>query len=877
MRPAAQRGARWALVLGALLLSLGDAAAVDAANPAAPARVPTVIVGDGSPFAQQLRKHLLLDRELVIASPRTATLLIALGDLTREQAERLLRLVRAGAKLLVLPGAQGLPKALGLTNNGWQDDRVTLLATAAAGRPLAEWVIWASAPQAARRLRISRRDLGWRVLVAERGGKGAIFLQRRLGRGQIVVTTLSLGHASNRELLLWPYFNYLLYVLRCQLTDQTPQRFGSWPAAPVPGLSALWILGLLLGGAWLITLWLFFRARRYSRAHPEVLETFFPSTPAAKEPSADDNTSTRRWASIGFARPLAGFLTLVASLALLFVPFYWLTNIVVPNDVQPFPQARGMWDFAWEALQMAWFLFDAGTFVAFVKYFAEYRVKDPKEAVRSAQFFVWWQILTGLVQVTLACVAAIVILPNTRYGYTSNFVILVALGQYPGFFGVVTFFFQAYQRFDYNIALDLLSDWVLRFVLLIPFVLLFRRWGAANPQYGEAFGAAVGIGIGYHVSSLVSFGLGVWLYRRLGLSLLPLFLAHFDRNTAKRMLWYGLRVVLGKFLYRAAQAIDKVMLSVLLFNYTEWLGLAGQINYNLMFLFPVAYRFFETSMAALSESYSSGKRTLTQYYVVRFWQVGSIYAAIGMSLLLALGPLFVHNVMDPQWRRAGDYLLIAGSMGALFAPAWLSDMLQKGSGRPGLFAAVLGLEQAARIGLFYLLIPSLQFWGFYLAIALTLLLKVIGAWIVNHLLILRLRLYFWQMFVAPLLAGLAAYGIWRTTAYVMAPESALATSVLFFSASLLGFPLCFFLVGLVGGYDHAFTDEFDQASTMTGPLRPLTRFFYYAARAGWSLSPLHARFPITIQQEAAREAEELQAQADAQLRPRTADAAAQAE
>ncbi|MCK5797061.1 MAG: hypothetical protein KAI47_07760, partial [Deltaproteobacteria bacterium] len=605
---------------------------------------------------------------------------------------------------------------------------------------------------------------------------------------------------------------------------------------------SLWIIGLILLVAWVVTLGLFFRARRISRARPEILDSFFPAqreavpaqreaVPAQREADLDAMPAKdTAWRTIGFSRPLAGFLTLAAALFVLFVPFYWLTNVLVPNKVQPFPQARGMWDFAWEALQMAWFLFDAGTFVAFVKYFAEYRVKDPKEALRSAQFFVWWQILTGLVQVSLACLAAVVILPNTRYGYTSSFVILVALGQYPGFFGVVTFFFQAYQRFDYNIALDLLSDWILRFVLLIPFVLLFRQWGVAHPAYGEAFGAAVGIGVGYYVSSLVSFGLGIVLYRRLGLSLMPLFLAHFDGATAKRMLSYGLRVVAGKFLYRAAQAIDTAMISVLLLNYTEWLGLKGQISYNLMFLFPVAYRFFETSMASLSESYGNDKKTLTQYYLARYFQVGSLYAAIGLSLLLALGPLFVRNAMDPQWARAADYLVLAAAIGAFFAPAWLSDMLQKGAGRPGLFAIVLGLEQVARIGLFWILIPSLQFTGFYLAILLTIILKVFGSWIVNHLLILRLRIYLWQMFIAPLLTGLATYGIFRGVAAWIAPTGALVTTVLFLGAALFAFPLCFFFFGLFGGTDRAFADEFDQASEMTGLLRPLTRFFYHVAR-----------------------------------------------
>ena len=52
--------------------------------------------------------------------------------------------------------------------------------------------------------------------------------------------------------------------------------------------------------------------------------------------------------------------------------------------------------------------------------------------------------------------------------------------------------------------------------------------------------------------------------RRLGLRLTPLFLAHFDRRTAWRMLSYGSKVVAGQAFFRAASTIDRVVISLLL-------------------------------------------------------------------------------------------------------------------------------------------------------------------------------------------------------------------------------------------------------------------------------------------------------------------------
>jgi O-antigen/teichoic acid export membrane protein len=824
--------------------------------PQAHAAIPTAVIGDGSPGARELEARVFLDSRFTPADWRSARLVwIAGAALDAGLLER----VRQGVGLVVVPGAATDLAALGLRATGQREAPVTLQVIRAgpAVRAISEEVVWPSAPQAGRRLDLAATGPLRPVVVEERSGRPVLLVGAH-GSGRVAVFGLQLADRSNRELVLWPYFGYLVYALSCHVTGEQAAPFADWPRAPVAGHRTLWVLLGLFAGAWLLTVWLYRRARRHSRAHPEVLEQFFVSAGGARKEAAPTPATRDAWRSVGFARPLAGFLTLAGAMFVLFAPYYYVTNIVIPNDVQPFPQAKGIWDFAWEVLQVAWFVFDAGTFVAFVKYFAEYRVKDPAEAVRSVQFFVWWQILTGLVQVTLSVLVAVLVLPHTRYGFSSNFVILIALSQYPGFFSVVTFFFQASQRFDYNIGLDLLSDWVLRFGLQIPCVLLFRAWGAANPEYGEAFGAAVGIGVGYYVSTIITFGIGVLLYRRLGLRLLPLFLAHFDGKTARRMLRYGIKVVLGQAFFRAAMTIDRVVISVLLLNYTEWLGIQGQIHYNLMFLFPIAYRFFETAMAALSESHGNGKRTLTQYYLARFFQVGSLYTAIGVSLMWALGPMFIARAMDPQWARAGDYILIAALIAVFYSPAWLSDMLQKGADRPGLFAWILGGEQALRIGLFYLLIPRWQFHGFYFALLLTIALKVTVAWIVNHLVIVRLRIFIWPMLVAPALAGLANFAFLRLVGTSLVLQGRWAVIIVFFAASLVSFFVCFFVCGLCGGFDRAIAGELDQASRMTGMFRPLTRAFYLAAEAGRRLSPLRDRFPVTIHAAAMEEAAALE-------------------
>lgn len=849
----------WLPAIWAALVPAGASAAASRTG-----RTAVAILMESGSGATELRERLLLDQSTIVTSAlERARVIWIVGDVGAAPRTRAIAAARAGASLVVVPGRSRPDwSALGFSAIPGEDGRAALQADPAAPAFLREQVVWASAPQAGRRwhprpVRAHGHDMVY-LSVKEAGRARPVLLRRQFGAGRLYVFGLSLTDASNRELLLWPYFNYLLHGLTVDARHAEPTSFASWPSSPVPHRSSWPWLVLLLGLAWVVTLALFQRARRYSRRHPEVPEQFL-ARKANEDATQVKASAPRAWAHAGFARPLAGFLTLSAILLLLFVPFYWLTNVLLPNHVQPFPQAKGIWDFAWEALQLAWFLFDAGTFVAFVKYFAQFRQSDPAKAVRSAQFFIWWQILTGLVQVSAACAVAVFILPKTSYGYASNLVILVALGQYPGFFGAITFFFQAYQRFDYHLALDLLSDWVLRFALQIPCVLLFRAWGRAHPQYGEAFGAAIGIGVGFYLASIGSFLLGLVLYRRLGLRLLPLFCVHFDWQTAKRMLSYGLRVVAGQAFFRSAKTIERVVISLILINYPEWLGIESQIHYNLMFLFPVAYRFFETGVASISEAHGNGKLVLTEYYLVRFLQLGGLYAAVAVSLMASLGPTFVRQVMDPQWARAADYLLLAALAGIFMPPAWLSDTLQKGAGRPGLMALIIGVEQLLRIGLFYLLIPRLQFTGFYLALLVTIAIKVSAAWLINHLVIVRVRVYLWQMAVAPLVAGLLNFAVWRVLLVVVRPVGSSANLAFFFCASLASFFVCMFGYGLLGGFDRHLAAELDEASRMTGPLSPLSRLFYLTARAGWRLSPLHDRFPVTIHDQALAEAKALSA------------------
>jgi O-antigen/teichoic acid export membrane protein len=547
-----------------------------------------------------------------------------------------------------------------------------------------------------------------------------------------------------------------------------------------------------------------------------------------------------------------------AIMLLALAPYVVLLTVVMGNWVQPFPEAEGLWRPLFEAAMFLWALFDMGTQTAFVKYFAEFRSSDARESVRCVQFFFWWQVFSRLLQLTLVCSMAAYV-PRTQYALFAHFLAVYGLVQVPGLVVGVKFVIQALQRFDLQLALDLVEQRLAMYLVPIPFVFLFRAWGRANPEYGEAFGAALGLAMGPQAAALLVAVVGLYFMKvRLRLPLTPLVLAQFDRSTAKRILLFGFKATLGQEPYRIANLVENVIIVGRLASYQTWLGLRSVLNNLTQYVVLFGWSFFVSAVPALSEAYSAGKKRLCQYYVVRYLQFAHLFVAVLAGLLGAIGAPLIRDVMAPQWARAGDYMLLAVAVIVFLPFAWISDMLQQGSGRTGLNAIIMLIEQVIRIGLFWWLIPTLQFPGMYIAILGTIALKCVIGWTCNHLLIVKFRFYFWQMVAAPALAGLVLYGLWRGVALVGAFHGFWPVLALFFVATPISLLGGFFLMGLAGGFDEAAIEELEQAASMSVTLRFAARWFVRVATAGHRLSPLRNRFPVTIAEEAKAEAAELE-------------------
>ncbi len=275
------------------------------------------------------------------------------------------------------------------------------------------------------------RDLvqpGTPILLRIHAGKGTIYvLNEWLRNGDqsariaSMLTMLEgIEGAENYDFQRWPDFNWLLYGLSRTAAGVPVVSYGDWIASPVPNRAEVRILAAILAmfamflGAYLIV-------RRYSLRHPELLEHFYRSTPSAKPqpaalgaaaaapaaPAASGSATAHgdpRWEIVGFHRPLSGFfynylLSLIMMIPLNFVFTFYIER----NYVNPFLEARGAWggghtvhaDFS----SRCW---TSAPSQAMVKYFAEYRVRDPGRAITYAQFYIWFHALGGVLAVTIA-------------------------------------------------------------------------------------------------------------------------------------------------------------------------------------------------------------------------------------------------------------------------------------------------------------------------------------------------------------------------------------------------------------------------------------------------------------------------------------------
>ncbi len=759
--------------------------------------------------------------------------------------------LQAGAGLVLIPDASltqvqasqlfGQPVTLAP-----HTDPLSLVAAAGTSDRLGTEIAWNSAPQV--RERVEFRGLPLIPIVVGFENGETILGSLSMGHGQALVFTAFLD-GENSQVQDWSYFNYMVYSLAVGAAGKTALTFGDYPGSPVPHAADRNVLLALMALLVVTAFAIFFFVRRYSKAHPEALDQIV--TDQADFKQREERT---QWEVIGFHRPLSGFLVALSLSLFMFIPLIIYQNLVLPVYILPSAQALGIWGRVTQFFNVAWLFFDMGTSTAFIKYLSQYRVYDPRQGIQFGQLFVWWQALSGAVQVALVIAISSTLLPRTAYAFYAWSIIIHTFIQIPGFYQVMRHALNGFQRQDYSRLLDLSLNALMPMLVQPVFVGIMYAWGMANPVFGATLGGLLGLGIAAYAAELFTFLIGVWLYRRLGYSLGVLFLAHFDWQVVKTGFKFGVFEMLGSFAWSIGQAAEIGITQIRLVNYAEIWGNWG-LAQNFIFAFNILQTLFDGIMPAISEAFSNGRRLLSQYYSVMAYKWGGVVSAFITAVLLAVADRFILGASGPDFARAASYVVPLTVWGGIQYFSWVGDNVQLGANKPYLKATMIFSEQTIRIVLAWILLARFQIYGLIAAYFVGLLLKGFTVYFINHRICFPQRFFFWQSLGAPVLAGAVHFVFLRWLTGFIWQGDQVTSVVIFFLGILPSFPVYMFLYGLLGGWDGDTLAELRNAASLTGFARPLAWVIWAATALGARLSPLHGRFPISIRASAVQEAQ----------------------
>jgi len=823
------------------------------------AQTPTGAVGvyyDGPDDSIKEALQLASPYLVLVDQPDLAQVLVVNGRAPRERSLDLTPQIRQGNVGLVLFCGEQFPKTaedmgllLGLSAFGLaQTPTPQSLQRSAEADILQTAVAWESAPALNARTTISNTNL-LRPLIATNAGEPVI--QRVRGRPTYPVFFVGawLDHESNAEWRSWPYSRYLIYRLVAEAGD-APRilSFAQYPLSPIPQGAVRWgILGIG-SSILLLSAVLFYQIQRQLYLRPLPFTYRREPVDAATTPGVVKSG----WQTVGFHRQLSSLLILILVNLPLFGLVIGYQAHTLPKVLIPWTQPFGFWEQVTRWLEIVWILLDAGVGVAVVRYFALYWPHQPREAFRYFQFYAWWQLLSGALQLAVIAALATLVFPQTALAHIGYYFVIHAIIQFPGCLRIFQLFFRATQRLDYEQSITVVLA-VGSIALQSGAILVLRRLGATQPAVGEALGGILGLGIGLYLTEWLAFGVGWLLYRRLGYKLQALWLPMFDSKISTDVLSFGGRLVLSQVITPLGALVQMLVLPMILSGYPE---LEKNVTLSLVLIYELLLNgLFNGLMPALVEALNFKYQTLLRYYVSQALHYGvwfSLFWLAGLSAVAArVLPELFGEALTVNWIFP---ILI---WGALQWAIWLPDRMLEAAGCPGLISWLALGEQLLRIGLGVLLATQWQVAGLGLAYALARALRIVIEWSIARRKVVAPRVYFWQTWIAPAAAAVLVYNLAALVTRLWWQPTQLASLGLFIFVMVVLLPVYGFTTAILGGWDNGSLVELKHAARLSGLGVILAGPLVLLVHLGARLSPLHGRFPVAIRKMAEEEARAL--------------------
>jgi O-antigen/teichoic acid export membrane protein len=581
-----------------------------------------------------------------------------------------------------------------------------------------------------------------------------------------------------------------------------------------------------------------------------------------KEKSAKGNnngkTSEQMWQKIGVHRPIASFWYQFVILVIMALPAILIGTYVIPNFVLPYPEALGYQSLTVTYFGLFFTLMDVSTGPAIERFVAQYAEVDPQQTAKYVQFFVWFQIATGLIQMTGVAIYCFVYVVNTDIVYAMWFFLLYSTTQYPGMLNVFYYTLNGYQRYDKSSIIVMIQTVFFENFTKIIFILIGRWLGGRNPAIGELYGATMGFIIGVYLDDFFALGLSARFVGKIvepyGLKVKDLIIPAFTMKEVKECLSFGIKLIGAELISVLTDFLTLTMMITWVPNYISILAYIT-IAKNVAYIVDQKFNF----KAMLSEAYNNGKRNLTQYLInssFRNWWLIAFFLAIITAIIV---PSFL-EILGGEWGRAAWIIPFYVFPRLFVGPTHIGTDILIGCDKP--FYRTLGIvsEKITKMIAVFLFVSP---WGLvsilgsdYMIILFVL--HDIPAYIVIGIVqlffiqkkIVKVKINWWQSFGATTLATVC-----------LIPLSLLLRAGLVYSATVLDliwvfgiiavvvflmfivFPLLtFFLSGVFGGWDETILQEYKDAIKIGGPSKFIIRGLYKWSAMGHRLCPFKDKF-----------------------------------
>jgi len=578
------------------------------------------------------------------------------------------------------------------------------------------------------------------------------------------------------------------------------------------------------------------------------------------------------WDTTGWHRPLGGFFYNYIFLLVLAIPGLLVIGVVIPA-ILPYPSAIGFNSIVTKLLTVFFIFADFGLVEALTRFIGENSTTNPKKALQYVAFFNWFQMITGLIQITIVSIFAVTVLPQTDLAYASWFFLVYIMIQWPGQTLVYQYALGGFQQFNKQTIVNIFQNVAIQTITQIGFIFLGRWYGAQNPAVGELMGAVMGFIFGSYFDDLLGFLLGAYFFKKTiqpyGFKLKETFFLDFDRDNIKEVLRFGVKVLPSRLGFYATEFLITLMVTVWLYNYSTLAGL-----YSIAFAIT---RLLEVSFSVgppLSEAYNNKKLKLTKYIIeeqFRWW------GFIVIGILTVPIVFFLPNILGligSEYAEA-SFMIVLLFFSAIFTfPSDFTGEIARNADKPGLSTWLEIIKHVVR---FFAFLIALAPWGvatwfgrsavviiWLLADIPGVLIKLIIGWIAVKKKIITIKFPVFQAVIIPILSTIPLIlltivfsnvliileEVSMTAVYILAVL--LLLGYLFIFPALLTLPM----IGFLGGFDKRSLEHFNNAVKISGPSRFLANFMYKMSKFGYKNSPFKEKFVIDYS-EADKEAEEL--------------------